>query len=176
MDDKPSGQIIELAINEIEDFPNHPFAIRMDDQMIQLVDSISRNGVLSPAIVRPLENGQFQMISGHRRKEASKLQGLERLPCLILNLSDEEATILMVDSNLQREEILPSEKAKAYKMRLNAMNKQGMRSDLLTDETSSPMGMKLDILLSNRKNKRLKIFSIKEIFILEKKNDYVSER
>ena len=130
MDDKPSGQIIELAINEIEDFPNHPFAIRMDDQMIQLVDSISRNGVLSPAIVRPLENGQFQMISGHRRKEASKLQGLERLPCLILNLSDEEATILMVDSNIQREEILPSEKAKAYKMRLNAMNKQGMRSDL----------------------------------------------
>lgn len=131
--------IMEISIEDICDFPNHPFKIRMDEEMANLVESVKQYGVLSPVIVRPKEDGSYEMIAGHRRRYASELAEKTEIPCIVRNLSDEEATILMVDSNLQREKILPSEKAFAYKMKLDAMKKQGQRTDL----TSTPLGQKL---------------------------------
>lgn len=131
--------IMEISIDEICDFPNHPFKIRMDEEMANLVESVKQYGVLSPVIVRPTEDGSYEMIAGHRRRYASELAEKTEIPCIVRNLSDEEATILMVDSNLQREKILPSEKAFAYKMKLDAMKKQGQRTDL----TSVPLAQKL---------------------------------
>ena len=130
---------MEIPIDEICDFPNHPFKIRMDEEMANLVESVKQYGVLSPVIVRPKEDGSYEMIAGHRRRYASELAENTEIPCIVRNLSDEESTILMVDSNLQREKILPSEKAFAYKMKLDAMKKQGQRTDL----TSTPLGQKL---------------------------------
>lgn len=131
--------IMEISIDEICDFPNHPFKIRMDEEMANLVESVKQYGVLSPVIVRPTEDGSYEMIAGHRRRYASELAEKTEIPCIVRNLSDEEATILMVDSNLQREKILPSEKAFAYKMKLDAMKRQGKRTDL----TSEPVAWKL---------------------------------
>lgn len=111
----------------------------MDEDMENLVESVKERGVLSPVLVRPLEDGSYQMVSGHRRKRASELAGLETVPCIVRELTDDEATILMVDSNLQRERVLPSERAHAYKMKLEAMKRQGQRTDL----TSDPLGPKL---------------------------------
>ena len=116
MDNEQKNVIVNLPLTELEPFPNHPFAVRMDDQMVQLVESVERVGVLSPAIVREV-NGKYQLVAGHRRKKACELKGKQEMPCVIRSLSDEEATILMVDTNIQREEILPSEKAKAYNCR-----------------------------------------------------------
>lgn len=138
MDNEQKNVIVNLPLTELEPFPNHPFAVRMDDQMVQLVESVERVGVLSPAIVREV-NGKYQLVAGHRRKKACELKGIDEMPCVICNLSDEEATVIMVDSNLQREEILPSEKAKAYKMRLDAMNQQGKRNDLISGGTLAPL-------------------------------------
>ena len=138
-DEAKREMIMEISIDEIRDFPNHPFKIRMDEEMANLVESIKQYGVLSPVIVRPKEDGSYEMIAGHRRRYASELAEKAEIPCIVRNLSDEEATILMVDSNLQREKILPSEKAFAYKMKLDAMKKQGQRTDL----TSTPLGQKL---------------------------------
>ena len=132
-------KVVLLSADEILDFPDHPFKVIMDDKMAELVDSIRQYGVLVPAIVRPAPNGGYQMVAGHRRKRASKLAGKE-LPCIVRNLTDAEATIIMVDSNLQREKLLPSEKAFAYKMKLEAMKRQGRRTDL----TLSPLATKLD--------------------------------
>lgn len=120
-------------------FPNHPFHIRDDEQMQQTIESVARVGVLSPILARPRPEGGYEIVSGHRRLHASKLAELEKIPAIIRNLSDDEATIIMVDSNLQREEILPSEKAFAYQMKLDAMKRQGHRSDL----TSAQIGQKL---------------------------------
>lgn len=131
--------IMEISIDEICDFPNHPFKIRMDEEMANLVESVKQYGVLSPVIVRTTEDGSYEMIAGHRRRYASELAEKTEIPCIVRNLSDEEATILMVDSNLQREKILPSEKAFAYKMKLDAMKRQGKRTDL----TSEPVAWKL---------------------------------
>lgn len=131
--------IMEIPIDEICDFPNHPFKIRMDEEMENLVESVKQYGVLSPVIVRTKEDGSYEMIAGHRRRYASELAEKMEIPCIVRNLSDEEATILMVDSNLQREKILPSEKAFAYKMKLDAMKRQGKRTDL----TSEPVAWKL---------------------------------
>lgn len=131
--------IMEIQIDEICDFPNHPFKIRMDEEMENLVESVKQYGVLSPVIVRTTEDGSYEMIAGHRRRYASELAEKTEIPCIVRNLSDEEATILMVDSNLQREKILPSEKAFAYKMKLDAMKRQGKRTDL----TSEPVAWKL---------------------------------
>lgn len=131
--------IMEIPIDEICDFPNHPFKIRMDEEMENLVESVKQYGVLSPVIVRTTEDGSYEMIAGHRRRYASELAEKTEIPCIVRNLSDEEATILMVDSNLQREKILPSEKAFAYKMKLDAMKRQGKRTDL----TSEPVAWKL---------------------------------
>lgn len=136
--------IMEIPIDEIYDFPNHPFKIRMDEEMANLVESVKQYGVLSPVIVRPKEDGSYEMIAGHRRRYASELAEKTEIPCIVRNLSDEEATILMVDSNLQREKILPSEKAFAYKMKLDAMNKQAGRpkQNNLTPVVSNKFGLR----------------------------------
>lgn len=116
-----------IAISEIFDFPNHPFRVEVDKDMMDLVDSISRIGVVNPAVVRQKKDGGYEMISGHRRKAASKIAGKTMLPCIIRDLSDEDAIIFLVDSNIRREEVLPSEKAFAYKMRLDAMKRKAGR-------------------------------------------------
>ena len=133
------SKIRDIPISEINEFPDHPFKVLMDEDMEQLVESIKRNGVMTPATVRLKEDGRYELISGHRRKKACELAGLETLKCEVKELTRDEAIIVMVESNLQRSVILPSEKAFAYKMRLEAMKRQGERSDL----TSSPMGTKL---------------------------------
>ena len=117
----------DIPVAEISDFPDHPFKVRMDEDMENLVESVKERGVLSPVLVRPLEDGSYQMVSGHRRKRASELAGLETVPCIVRELTDDEATILMVDSNLQRERVLPSERAHAYKMKLEAIKRQAGR-------------------------------------------------
>lgn len=123
-------KIVTLNPAEISDFPNHPFKVKQDDAMAEMVDSVRKYGVLVPALVRPKEDGGYEMVAGHRRKFAAALAELTEIPCIVRNLTDDEATIIMVDSNLQRETILPSEKAFAYKMKLDAMKRQGQRSDL----------------------------------------------
>ena len=130
----------EIPISEITDFPNHPFQVRMDEKMTEMADSIRQYGVLVPAIVREKPEGGYEMVSGHRRKAACDLAGTQSLPCIVRNLTDDEAILIMVDSNLQREQILPSEKAFAYKMKLEAMKRQGQRTDL----TLSPVATKFD--------------------------------
>ncbi len=133
------SKIRDIPISEIDEFPDHPFKVLMDEDMEQLIDSIKRSGVMTPATVRLKEDGRYELISGHRRKKACELAGLETLKCEVKELTRDEAIIVMVESNLQRTTILPSEKAFAYKMRLEAMNRQGKRTDL----TCSPVGNKL---------------------------------
>lgn len=116
--------IINLKPCEISDFPNHPFQVRMDDAMQEMAESVREHGVLVPALVRPKPGGGYEMVAGHRRKCAAQLAELSEIPCIVRNLTDDEAIIIMVDSNLQREKILPSEKAFAYKMKLDAMKRQ----------------------------------------------------
>ena len=130
----------EIPITEIDGFPDHPFHVDMDDTMRQMVESVKRFGVLSPAVARQKEDGRYELISGHRRKKACELAGIEKMPVIVRNMDRDEAIIFMVDSNLQRERLLPSEKAFSYKMKLDAMKrKQGERTDL----TSAPMVQKL---------------------------------
>lgn len=131
-------KVVTLNPAEISDFPNHPFKVKQDEAMAEMVDSIRKYGVLVPALVRPKEDGGYEMVAGHRRKFAAALADLTEIPCIVRNLTDDEATIIMVDSNLQRETILPSEKAFAYKMKLDAMKRQGQRNDL----TSRQVGTK----------------------------------
>jgi len=138
-DDAKREKVMDISLSEIDNFPDHPFQVRMDDAMLETVDSVKKYGVLVPAIVRPKDDG-YQMIAGHRRKEASKMAGIDTIPCLVRNYTDDEAIIIMVDSNLQREEILPSEKAFSYKMKLEAMKRQGQRTDL----TFGPVVQKFD--------------------------------
>ena len=141
------SKIREIPIAEIDEFPDHPFKVLMDEDMEQLVDSIKRSGVMTPATVRLKEDGRYELISGHRRKKACELAGLETLKCEVKELTRDEAIIVMVESNLQRTTILPSEKAFAYKMRLEAMNRQGQRSDL----TSVPVAQKSENKTSREK-------------------------
>ena len=122
--------VIDIPLSEISDFPNHPFKVTVDEKMLEMADSIKRYGVLVPAIVRPKQGGGYEMIAGHRRKAASEIAEKPTLNCIVRDLTDDEAIIIMVDSNLQREVILPSEKAFAYKMKLDAMKRQGQRTDL----------------------------------------------
>ena len=129
------SKIRDIPLSEIDEFPDHPFKVLMDEDMEQLVESIKRNSVMTPATVRLKENGRYELISGHRRKKACELAGLETLKCEVKDLTRDEAIIIMVESNLQRSVILPSEKAFAYKMRLEAMDRQGKRNDL----TSTPL-------------------------------------
>lgn len=139
-DDAQLEHVREINLDEISDFENHPFQVRDDEEMQKLTESVKENGVLMPALVRPKRQGGYEMVSGHRRRRASELAGKATIPCIVRDLTDDVAIILMVDSNLHREELLPSEKAKAYEMKLAAMNRQGARSDLLT---SVPVGQKL---------------------------------
>ena len=129
------SKIRDIPLELIDDFPDHPFKVRDDEDMQQLVESIKERGVITPATVRQKEDGRYELISGHRRKRASELADFDTLRCEVVDLNRDEATILMVESNFQRSQILPSEKAYAYKMRLEAMNRQGQRTDL----TSTPL-------------------------------------
>ena len=137
-------KVVTLNPADISDFPNHPFKVKQDEAMAEMADSVKQYGVLVPALVRPKADGGYEMVAGHRRKCAATLAGITEMPCIVRNLTDDEATIIMVDSNLQRETILPSEKAFAYKMKLEAIKRQGERTDL----TSSPLDKKLKGLTS----------------------------
>ena len=138
-DEAKLEKVIDININDIDDFPKHPFKVMDNEEIQNMKNSIIENGVLVPVLVRQKDDGRYEMISGHRRKFASQLAEKETIPCIVRNLSDDEATIIMVDSNMQREEILPSEKAFAYKMKLEALSHQGKRNDL----TLSQVGTKL---------------------------------
>ena len=138
-DNAQRSYVIDLPAAEISDFPDHPFKVRMDESMMELADSVKQHGILVPSLVRPMPDGSYQMVSGHRRKRAAELAELPTVPCIVRELTDDEAIIIMVDSNLQRERVLPSEKAFAYKMKLDAMKRQGERVDL----TSTPAVSKL---------------------------------
>ena len=130
--------VLDLPLDQIGDFPNHPFKVRQDDAMMEMMESVQLHGVLLPGLVRQLAAGNYQMVSGHRRKLASRLAGLDTLPCIVRDLTDDEAIIVMVDSNLQREKVLPSEKAFAYRMKLEAMRRQAGRP---SKGNLSPVGM-----------------------------------
>lgn len=140
-DEQKLEKIQKISIKDIVSFPNHPFKVKDDEKMFETVESIKEHGVLVPAIVRPKADGTYEMVSGHRRKRACELAQIEEMPCIVRNLTDDEATIIMVDSNLQREEILPSERAFAYKMKLEAIKRQGKRNDL----TSTQVVQKLSV-------------------------------
>ena len=142
-------KVVNLSPSEISDFPNHPFKVRMDAAMREMAESVKQYGVLVPALVRPKPEGGYEMVAGHRRKKAADLAGLAEIPCIVRNLTDDEATIIMVDSNLQREQILPSEKAFAYKMKLDAMKRQAGRP---RKDNSAPVGPNL---IGTRSNQEL---------------------
>jgi len=129
--------VLDLPLDQIGDFPNHPFKVRQDEAMMEMMESVQLHGVLVPGLVRQLADGSYQMVSGHRRKLASRLAGLDTLPCIVRDLTDDEAIIVMVDSNLQREKVLPSEKAFAYRMKLDAMRRQAGRP---SKENGVPLG------------------------------------
>lgn len=156
-DEEKRENVRDIAIAEISDFPNHPFKVKTDEKMLEMVESVKEHGVLMPALVRPKPEGGYEMVAGHRRKMASELAGKENMPCLVRNLSDDEAVLIMVDSNLQREEVLPSEKAFAYKMKLEAMKRQGRRTDL----TSVPVEPKFRSNAELAKNSEDSITQIK---------------
>lgn len=132
-------RIYDIPLSEIDDFPDHPFQVRLDEDMDQLVESVKERGIITPITLRQKEDGRYEIVSGHRRRKACELAGLETVPAEVKELTRDEAIILMVESNLQRSTILPSEKAFSYKMRLEAMSRQGQRTDL----TSDPLGRKL---------------------------------
>lgn len=139
-EDLKREKLMDIPIAQICDFPNHPYKVKDDESMTELVESIKTRGLIQPVLVRPIENGMYEMVSGHRRKRAFELAGIEKIPARVQNLTRDEAILSMVDSNLQRDEILPSEKAYAFKMRLEAMNRQGKRTDL----TCAPSEHKLN--------------------------------
>ncbi len=138
--DEKREKVLDIPLSAISDFPGHPFKVKADEAMLEMADSVKQYGVLVPGLVRPKADGGYEMVAGHRRKKASELAGSETMPCIVRELDDDQATIIMVDSNLQREYILPSEKAFAYKMKLEAMKRQGQRTDL----TSAQLGRKLE--------------------------------
>ena len=133
-------RVEDIPVDLIDDFPNHPFKVRMDGAMVRLVESVVQYGVLEPCLIRPKPDGRYEMVAGHRRKEACIIADCPSIRCIVQEMTDDQAVIIMVDSNLHREEILPSEKAFAYKMKLDAMKRQGLRTDL----TSSPVATKFD--------------------------------
>ena len=139
-DEAKRDSVQDIPLAQISDFPEHPFKVKQDEAMLEMAESVRQYGILVPGLVRQLEDGSYQMVSGHRRKLASELAGRDTIPCIVRDLTDDEAVIIMVDSNLQRERVLPSEKAFAYKMKLDAMRRQGQRTDL----TSRPMVEKLE--------------------------------
>lgn len=149
-DEAQRETVRDIPLEEISDFPNHPFKVRMDESMMEMVDSVKQYGVLVPALVRPKPDGGYEMIAGHRRRKASELAEKQTLSCIVRDMTDDEATIVMVDSNLQREQILPSEKAFAYKMKLDAMKRQAGRpsKDNLRPVGADLIGTRSDELLA----------------------------
>ena len=140
-DEQKLEKVEKIAVSSISNFPNHPYQVKDNEEMEDFVENIKQKGVIHPVIVRPKEDGTYEMISGHRRKRACELAGIKEIPAIVRDMSDEDAIIYMVDSNKQRERILPSEKAFAYKMKLEAMKRQGQRNDLTT---SVPTAQKLE--------------------------------
>ena len=138
-DEMKREKLMDIPVSKIQDFPEHPYKVKDDENMVELVESVKTRGLIQPVLVRPIDNGMYEMVSGHRRKRAFEIAGIEKIPARVQNLTRDEAILSMVDSNLQRDEILPSEKAFAFKMRLEAMKRQGQRTDL----TSSPLETKL---------------------------------
>lgn len=152
-DEAKLAKIRDIPISEIDDFPDHPFQVRDDEDMLQLVESIKERGVITPATVRQKDDGRYELVSGHRRKRACEIAGFDTLRCEVVELTRDEATILMVESNFQRSQILPSEKAFAYKMRLEAMKRQGRRTDLTCDPLGDKLaGTKSVMLLADNSN------------------------
>ena len=150
-DNEKREYVKAIPLDQISDFPNHPFKVWMDEKMMEMIASVREYGVLSPAVVRPKEDGTYEMIAGHRRKFASQMADRPDIPCIVRDLTDEEATIIMVDSNLQREEILPSEKAFAYKMKLDAMKRQAGRPSInLSPLATDLIGKRSDEILGEQ--------------------------
>lgn len=139
-EDSQREKVLEIPLSEISDFSNHPFKVKADESMLEMADSVKQYGILVPGLVRPKADGGYEMVAGHRRKKASELAGCETMPCIVRDMDDNAATIIMVDSNLQRESILPSEKAFAYKMKLEAMKRQAGRP---SKENSTQVGQDL---------------------------------
>ena len=150
--DLQKERLSDIPIKDIHDFPDHPYQVKDDEAMMELVESIKAYGLLHPVVVRTLEDESYEMVSGHRRKRACELAGIETIPARIMELTRDEAILMMVDSNLQRDEILPSEKAKAYKMRLDAMKRQGQRTDLTSDPPGPKFGSRSNQELSAQVN------------------------
>jgi len=144
-------KVMDIPLLEINDFPNHPFKVKADEAMLEMADSVKQYGVLVPGLVRPKSDGGYEMVAGHRRKKASELAGKETMPCIVREMDDDAATIIMVDSNLQRESILPSEKAFAYKLKLEAMKRQAGRpsKDNLCQVGTNLIGTRSDVQLAN---------------------------
>ena len=140
-------KVVDINLSDLKPFKDHPFKVIENEELMEMAKSIQDNGVLVPAIVRPTKDGKYEIISGHRRNKASELAGNETLPCIVRELSDDEATIIMVDSNMQRETILPSEKAFAYKMKLEALKHQGKRIDLTCDQVGDKLSGKKSVQL-----------------------------
>ena len=159
-DDMSKEKVVNINIDLIDSFKNHPFKVRLDNAMLEMIESVGKHGILVPAIIRPKEDGRYEMVAGHRRMKCCSLAEMKQIPSLVRELSDEEATIIMVDSNLQREEVLPSEKAFAYKMKLEAMKKQGERTDLTSQQADKKandkyqIGMKEDTKKKAGKDKK----------------------
>jgi ParB family chromosome partitioning protein len=170
-DDLQREKVMELPISEIDGFPDHPFQVKIDEAMQTMADSVKAFGIQTPAVVRQKEDGRYELISGHRRKMACELAGLDVLPCIVRQMSRDEAIIAMVDSNLQREQILPSERAKSYKMRLDAMNRRGQRTDL----TYSPVANKLTGKTSSAELAETLGTSKDQIFRYVRLNDLIPE-
>lgn len=147
-DEADLEKVVNIKLNDIDDFPEHPFKVIVNDELKDMAESIKEKGVLSPALVRQKDDGRYEMISGHRRKKASELANKDTIPCIVRDLTD-EATIIMVDSNMQREKVLPSEKAFAYKMKLDALSHQGKRTDLTSDQVGPKLSRSNEMLSNN---------------------------
>ena len=151
-------RIYDIPLSEIDDFPNHPFKVKMDEDMNQLVQSVKERGIITPVTLRQKEDGRYEIVSGHRRRKACELAGLERVPAEIKELSRDEAIILMVESNLQRSIILPSEKAFSYKMRLEAIKRQGQRTDLTLSPVGTKSGRSSEVITAETGDSRNQIY------------------
>lgn len=176
---KTEAKVVEIAIDQLYPFDSHPFRVLDDEKMQETVESIGEYGVICPLIVRPGKEGGYEIIAGHRRKRACELLGLKTVPCFIRNLTDEEATITMVDSNIQREELLYSEKAYAYKMKLDALNRQGRRADLTSDQVGQKSVGKTsrEMLADNSNESPTQIQRyIRLTYLIKPMLDYVDEK
>lgn len=176
---KTEAKVVEIVIDQLYSFDSHPFRVLDDEKMQETVESIREHGVICPLIVRPGKENGYEIIAGHRRKRACELLGLKMVPCFIRNLTDEEATITMMDSNIQREELLYSEKAYAYKMKLDALNRQGRRADLTSDQVGQKSARKTsrEMLADNSNESPTQIQRyIRLIYLIKPMLEYVDEK